>query len=148
METTQGVTWQCLAPLLTLGTLRQLRAAGLQGRLRVATGAKSLSPIWLFVTPLTVACQALLSMEFSRQEYRSGLAFPSQGHLPDPGTPASLSSLSLADRFFTTVPPGNFMPFQGGVIMWLCVYEKMWAKYEVKKKRCKIWGEKETIQNL
>ena len=36
-------------------------------------------------TPLTVACQAPLSMKFSRQEYWSGLPFPSTGDLPDPG---------------------------------------------------------------
>ena len=35
--------------------------------------------------PWTVACQAPLSMRFSRQEYRSGLPFPSPGDLPDPG---------------------------------------------------------------
>ena len=37
---------------------------------------KSLSHVQLFVTPWTVACQAPLSMEFSRQEYWSGLPFP------------------------------------------------------------------------
>ena len=36
-------------------------------------------------TPLTGACQAPLSMRFSRQEYWSGLPFPSPGDLPDPG---------------------------------------------------------------
>ena len=36
-------------------------------------------------TPWTVACQAPLSMGFSRQEYWSGLPFPSPGDLPDPG---------------------------------------------------------------
>ena len=39
----------------------------------------------LFPTPWTVACQAPLSMEFSRQEYWSGLPFPSPGDLPNPG---------------------------------------------------------------
>ena len=49
---------------------------------------------WLFVTPWTVAHQAPLSMEFSRQEYWSGLQFPTQGDLPDPGIkPTSLASL-------------------------------------------------------
>ena len=38
-----------------------------------------------FATPWTVACQAPLSMGFSRQEYWSGLPFPSPGDLPDPG---------------------------------------------------------------
>ena len=37
------------------------------------------SRVALFVTPWTVSCQAPLSMEFSRQEYWSGLPFPSQG---------------------------------------------------------------------
>ena len=43
------------------------------------------------VAPWIVACQAPLSMEFSRQEYWSGLSFPSPGDLPDlgiePGSP-------------------------------------------------------------
>ena len=46
---------------------------------------KSLSCVRLFVTPWTVAYQASLSMGFSRQEYWSGLPFPSRGDLPDPG---------------------------------------------------------------
>ena len=40
---------------------------------------------WLFATLWTVAHQAPLSMGFSRQEYLSGLPFPSPGNLPDPG---------------------------------------------------------------
>ena len=47
--------------------------------------AKSLSRVRLFVTPWTVAYQASQSMEFSRQEYWSGLPFPSPGDLPNPG---------------------------------------------------------------
>ena len=50
------------------------------------------SHVRLFVTPCTVAHRAPLSMEFSRQEYWSGLPFPSPGDLPDPwiepGSPA------------------------------------------------------------
>ena len=45
----------------------------------------SLSHVQLFVTPWTVAHQALLSVEFSRQEYWSGLPFPSPGDLLNPG---------------------------------------------------------------
>ena len=41
--------------------------------------------VQLFVTPLTVAHEALLSMGFSRPEYWSGLPFPSPGNLPVPG---------------------------------------------------------------
>ena len=43
-----------------------------------------LSHIQLFVTPWTVVHQAPLSMEFSKQEYWNGLAFPTPGDLPDP----------------------------------------------------------------
>ena len=46
---------------------------------------KSLSHVRLFATPWTVAHQAPPSMVFSRQEYWSGLLFPSPGDLPDPG---------------------------------------------------------------
>ena len=46
---------------------------------------KSLSRVWIFVTPWTVAHQAPPSMEFSRQEYWSGLPFPSPGDLPNTG---------------------------------------------------------------
>ena len=44
-----------------------------------------LSRVQLLATPWTVACQAPLSMGFSRQEYWSGLPFPSPGDLPDSG---------------------------------------------------------------
>ena len=46
---------------------------------------KSLSCVQLFATLWTVAYQASMSMGFSRQEYWSGLPFPSPGNLPDPG---------------------------------------------------------------
>ena len=46
---------------------------------------KSLSRVRLFATPWTVAYQAPLSVGFSRQEYWSGLPFPSPGALPNPG---------------------------------------------------------------
>ena len=49
----------------------------------------------------TAACQAPLFMGFSRQEYRSGLLFPSPGELPDPGTElVYLVSPPLAGGFF------------------------------------------------
>ena len=58
---------------------------------------KSLSRVWLFVTPWTVAHQAPPSMEFSRQEYWSGLLFPSPGGLPDPGIKPRSSALQADD---------------------------------------------------
>ena len=60
------------------------------------------SCVQLFVTPGTVACQAPLSMGFSRQEYWSRLPFPPPGDLPDPGIEAgALMFPALATRFFT-----------------------------------------------
>ena len=50
-----------------------------------ATCACTFSHIQLFATPWTVACQAPLSMGFSRHEYWSGLSFPPPGDFPDPG---------------------------------------------------------------
>ena len=67
---------------------------------------QSLSRVWLFVTPWTVAHQASLSMGFSRLKYWSGLSFPSPGDLPDPGIEhVSPVSPALAGGFFTTEPP-------------------------------------------
>ena len=51
----------------------------------VKVKVKSLSRVQLFATPWTVAYQGPLSMGFSRQEYWSGLPFPSPGDLPNPG---------------------------------------------------------------
>ena len=62
-----------------------------------------LSCVWLFMTPSTVAHQAPLPMELSRQEYWSGLLFPSPGDLPDPGIELHISCISCIGRqLFTT----------------------------------------------
>ena len=61
------------------------------------------SCVQLFVTLWTVACQAPLSMVFSRQEHWSGLPCPPPGDLPDPGIePVSLMSLALTGGLCTT----------------------------------------------
>ena len=61
------------------------------------------SRVQLFATPWTVACQAPLSMGFSRQGYWSGLLCSSPGHPPNPGIePKSLMSPALAGGFLTT----------------------------------------------
>ena len=66
-----------------------------------------LSHVPLFATPWTVAHQIPLSMEFSRHT-GVGCRFPPPGDLPDPGVePTSFAPPVLADRFFTTVPPGK-----------------------------------------
>ena len=65
-----------------------------------------LSHVQFFVTSLTVAHQAPLSMGFSKQEHCSGLPFPPPGDLPDPGNePTSPESPALAGEFFTTELP-------------------------------------------
>ena len=66
---------------------------------------KSLSHVQLFVTPWTVAYKAPLSMEFSRQEYWSGLPFPSPGDLLDPGI--ELGSPALQADTLPSEPPGK-----------------------------------------
>ena len=60
---------------------------------------KSLSHVRLFATPWTIAYQAPLSMRFSRQEYWSGLPFPSPGDFPNPGIEPG--SPAFAGRHFT-----------------------------------------------
>ena len=67
--------------------------------------SKSLSRVRLFATPWTVAHLAPLSMGFSRQEYWSGLPFPSPGDLPDPGIEPRSSALQ-ADTL-TSEPRGK-----------------------------------------
>ena len=72
MEMTQGLVYS------------ELICRALHCSAGLLTVVQSLSRVWLFVTPWTVARQAPLSMRFSRQEYWSGLPFPSPGDLPDP----------------------------------------------------------------
>ena len=64
-----------------------------------------LSHVLLFATIWTVAFQALLSMGFVRQEYWSGLLFPTLGDLLDPGIEPF--GPALAGGFITTEPPGK-----------------------------------------
>ena len=79
------------------------------------------SHFWLFATAWTVAHQASLSMGFSRQEYWSGLPFPSPGDLPDPGmeseSPAlqvdSLPSEPLGKHVLSYVLSIRWQSFQG-----------------------------------
>ena len=65
--------------------------------------AKSLQSCLTLCEPMDcVACQAPLSMGFSRQKYWSGLPCPLPGDLPNPGIkPTSPASPALADEFFT-----------------------------------------------
>ena len=66
---------------------------------------KSLIRVQLFATPWTVVHQALSSMGFSRQEYWSGLPFPSPRDLPNPGIEPR--SPALQAEPLTSMPPGK-----------------------------------------
>ena len=66
---------------------------------------KSLRRVQLFATPWTVAHQDPKSMRFSKQEYWSGLPFPSPGDLPDPGIEPGSPTLK-ADAL-PSEPPGK-----------------------------------------
>ena len=79
---TQWSNPHLLHPLCQVGSL-PLAPPGKS--IMVYSEVKSLSRVRLFVTPWMVAYQAPQSMEFSRQEYWSGLPFPSPGDLPNPG---------------------------------------------------------------
>ena len=85
---------------------------------------KSLSRVLLFVTPWTVAHQAPLSMEFSRQEYWNGLPFPSPGDLPNPGIEPESPALQ-ADAL-PSEPLGTFTHLFKRLfrdsLAYLCVY--------------------------
>ena len=79
---------------ISYGTLFGKKVS-LQVKLKMMSEEIILASLWFgglvtklcltLVTPGTVACQAPLSMGFSRQEYWSGLPFPSPEDLPDPG---------------------------------------------------------------
>ena len=67
-----------------------------------------LSHVQLFVNPWTTIHQAPLSMRFPRQEYWSGLPFPTPGDLSIPGIkPVTPESSLWVGGFFTTAPPGK-----------------------------------------
>ena len=92
---------------------------------------KSLSRVRLFATPWTVAYQASLSMGFSRQEYWSGLPFPSPGDVPNPGIEPGSSALE-ADAL-TSEPPGKPMQTQGN-------HEVLRRKQDGLKETEETWG--------
>ena len=67
---------------------------------------KLLSRVRLFATPWTIAYQAPPSMGFSRQEYWSGLPFPSPGDLPNPGIEPRSPALQVT---LPSEPPGKLV---------------------------------------
>ena len=95
---------------LTIGNMFRFCCVYLQGRWTTRDSVQlhtcvlsHFCHVWLCATLWTIACQAPLSMGFSRQEYWSGLPWPPPADLPNPGIkPASLASPALAGKFFTT----------------------------------------------
>ena len=95
----------------------------------------------------TVAHQVPLSMGFSRQEYQSGLPFPSPGNLPDPGI--KLASAILTGRFFTTEPSGKlwkmttkqlgFYKIPSFIIHFLCWHQKPLLPKRISLQSITVW---------
>ena len=78
------------------------------------------SHVRLFAILWTVACQAPLSVGLSRQEYWSGLPFPSPEDLPNPEIePMSLKSPALPGRFFTTSTTWEGKYFTSSTYTWV-----------------------------
>ena len=90
--------------LLTVSVWKKVKSLSEESEVAQWKKAKSLSRVWLLATPL-VAYQAPQSMEFSRQEYWSGLPFPSPGDLPNSGIEPR-SPMLQADAL-PSEPPGK-----------------------------------------
>ena len=86
---------------------------------KVKVKVKSLTRVRLFVTPWTVAYQAPPSMGFSRQEYWSGLPFPSPGDLPNPGFEPRSPTFQAGS--LPSEPPGK------PVTLYKRLSNKLWA---------------------
>ena len=101
------------------------------------TDACVLSRVWLFVMPWMVACQALLSMGFSRQEYCSGLPFSSPGYLPN--SEIKPRSRILQADTLPSEPPREFqiniyfcfINYAKALIVWITINcGKFWKRWE------------------
>ena len=114
----------CLSPPHTaFPSAAGIPALSLREHVRVCE-LSHFSCVQLFVTLWTTACQAPLSVGFSRQEYWCGLPCPAPGDLPDLGIkPAPFMSPALAGVFFTT----NFtweVPACGPLSFFLGLYSR------------------------
>ena len=91
-------------------------------------------------TPWTVACQAPLSMGFSRQEYWSGLSFPSPGDLPDPGIKPR-SPASKADSLLTELRGKPYQWYETYYLFSLqLVLCCIWIPWPLERKLCPHGG--------
>ena len=111
-----------------------------------STHLLNLSHVQLFAAPWTVAHQATLSMEFTRQEYWSGCPFPSPGNLPnagvEPRSPAlQVDSLRLSHqgRPSTSDTPGaipcpDIRTISFRIITAMSTFSHLWLSYTNKPK--------------
>ena len=95
----------------------------------VSEWVKSLSCVRFFATPWTVAYQASPSIEFSRQEYWSGLPFPSPGDLPDPGIKPRSPGLQ-ADAL-PSEPEGKALNAHVNNKRMTCYFMPLWGEFIV-----------------
>ena len=94
-----------------------------------------------FVTPRTVAHQAPMSMEFSRQEYWSGLPIPTPGDLPNAGIkPVSLASPALQETRVRSLGQEDSLEKEMATHSSILAWEISWKK---EPGRLQLWGHKE-----
>ena len=106
----------CFCFFFTFETLKYVPAYHKRRPISARVCVKLLLSCPLFLTLWTVAHLAPLSVEFSRQEYWSGLPCPTPGDLPNLGIEqASLMSPALAGGFFTTSTTWEAQPIHGSV---------------------------------
>ena len=87
-----------------------------------------ISRVWLFVTPWTVACQALLSMGFPRQEYWNELPFPPPGDLPNPEVKPASSAL-----------PAGSWPLSHWKSLWRYIGTGLWQQVQRERRAAGEW---------
>ena len=107
---------------------KQMSVPNFQGDKGTIVVAKLLSYVWQFETPWTVARQVPLFVGLPRQEYWSGLPFPSPEDLPNPGIKPVF--LPWQSGFFTHRPTGE-TPNKGSnwwKTFWLQVLRKIWGQ--------------------
>ena len=113
--------------------------------LKMKVKMKSLSRVWLFATPCTIAYQAPLSMGFSRQEYWSRLPFPSPGHLPNPGTEPRSPTLqadtlpSEPPPYDPAIPPPNNIWLRSCEVLWLILFWLCTAELWIWQRSAERW---------